>query len=149
MKTLQALCILTWFSVCALAEPIPETEVESRARDVGQSLRCVVCQNQSIEESTASLAEDMRILVRARIREGDTNTEVIDFLQNRYGDYVLLKPPVQRNTYVLWFGPFLILGALFVWFFRRTRKPAASITQPETLSPEELSALARLRQDAG
>jgi len=98
-----------------------DADIEIRAKEIGRSLRCVVCQNQSIDDSDAPLAADMRKLVRARLKEGDTNAEVIDYMQERYGDYVLLKPPVQTNTYLLWFAPFLLLlGALF-WFFTRKR----------------------------
>jgi cytochrome c-type biogenesis protein CcmH len=77
---------------------VSDAEIEARAKEVGRSLRCVVCQNQSIDESDAPLASDMRKLVRLRLKEGDSNLEVIDYMQERYGDYVLLKPPVQANT---------------------------------------------------
>ncbi len=101
---------------------ISEQEIEKRARVVGRALRCVVCQNQSIEDSNASLAEDMRTLVRARIRDGQTNEEVIDYMQSRYGDFVLLEPPVQTNTYLLWAAPFLLLLAGLAWFMRLSRR---------------------------
>lgn len=108
-----------------------ELEIEARAKNVGHLLRCVVCQNQSIEESDASLAEDMRRLVRSRLKNGDTEAEVIDFMRERYGDYVLLKPPVQRNTYILWFAPFglVLLGG--VWFIISARQKNTS----ESLTP--------------
>jgi cytochrome c-type biogenesis protein CcmH len=103
-----------------------DTETELRAKEVGRALRCVVCQNQSIEDSNAPLAADMRKLVRTRLKAGDSNAEVIGYMQERYGDYVLLKPPLQSNTFLLWFAPFLLLlGALF-WFF--TRKHAEDDT---------------------
>ena len=105
------------------AAQIPDAEVEARAKDVGRSLRCVVCQNQSIDESDAPLAMDMRKLVRLRINEGDSNAEVIAYMQERYGDYVLLKPPVQSNTYILWFAPFLLLLSFLGWFFVNARSP--------------------------
>ena len=100
---------------------VSDAQIESRAKEVGRSLRCVVCQNQSIDESDAPLAVDMRKLVRLRLREGDSNAEVIDYMQERYGDYVLLKPPVQTNTYILWFLPFLLLIGALVWFFRASK----------------------------
>jgi cytochrome c-type biogenesis protein CcmH len=96
------------------ADPV----IEERAREIGQSLRCVVCQNQSIDESDAPLAADMRKLVRTRLAEGDSNEQVISFMREKYGDYVLLKPPVQGNTYILWALPFLIMLAGLIWFFR-------------------------------
>ncbi|WP_233353591.1 cytochrome c-type biogenesis protein [Hellea balneolensis] len=104
------------FSTGAIGQP-SEAEIEMRAKEVGRSLRCVVCQNQSIDESDAPLAMDMRELVRDRLRDGDSNTEVISYMRERYGDYVLLKPPVQRNTYILWLTPFILLLAGLGWFF--------------------------------
>jgi cytochrome c-type biogenesis protein CcmH len=105
--------------------PTIETAViEERAREIGQSLRCVVCQNQSIDESDAPLASDMRKLVRKRIAEGDSNADVIAYMRDKYGDYVLLKPPVQSNTYALWIMPFLLLLAGLVWFVLTGRKTA-------------------------
>lgn len=104
------------FSASAIGQP-SDVEVEMRAKEVGRSLRCVVCQNQSIDESDAPLAVDMRELVRNRLREGDSNAEVISYMRERYGDYVLLKPPVQTNTYILWLAPFILLLAGLLWFF--------------------------------
>lgn len=101
---------------------ISDADVEARAKEVGRSLRCVVCQNQSIDESDAPLAADMRKLVRTRLKEGDSNADVIDYMQERYGDYVLLKPPVQSNTYILWFLPFLLVIGALGWFFRASRR---------------------------
>ena len=109
-------------TVSETSASISESDIESRAKEVGRALRCVVCQNQSIEESDASLAEDMRILVRARIREGDSNKDVMDYMQSRYGDFVLLEPPVQKNTYILWAFPFLLLVLGLLWFVRAARK---------------------------
>jgi len=92
--------------------------LESLAREIGQSLRCVVCQNQSINDSDAPLADDMRKLVRKQLGEGKSKDEIIAYMQENYGDYVLLKPPVQSNTILLWFGPFLLLAGLLFWFIR-------------------------------
>lgn len=106
------------------APAIETAVIEERAREIGQSLRCVVCQNQSIDESDAPLASDMRKLVRTRIAEGDSNADVIAYMRDKYGDYVLLKPPVQSNTYPLWIMPFLLLLAGLVWFVLTGRKTA-------------------------
>ncbi len=103
-----------------------EADIETRARKVSQSLRCVVCQNQSIDDSDAPLAADMRKLVRDRLKAGDSDAEVIAYMQERYGDYVLLKPPVQGNTYALWFLPFVLLIGGGVWFIRTGRRGEAS-----------------------
>ncbi len=95
-----------------------EHHIAERAREIGESLRCVVCQNQSIYESDAPLAEDMRRLVIKRLEQGDSNAEVMAYMRDKYGDFVLLKPPVQTNTYALWVFPFLLLLLGLVWFFR-------------------------------
>jgi len=120
-----------------------DADIENRARSVGQSLRCVVCQNQSIDDSDAPLAGDMRVLVRAKLREGLSNQEVIDFMQHRYGDYVLLDPPVQPNTYILWFAPFMVLGAFLLWYGRYgRRRPARTDIPPlSDMEREKLAAL--------
>ncbi len=117
---------------------------EQRARDIGHALRCVVCQNQSIEESDASLAEDMRRLVRARVEAGDSNEDVIAYMQNRYGDFVLLKPPVQANTYILWFLPFVTALVGLLWFRRQNRRVGGR--GPAPLTQEEQEALKKLSE---
>lgn len=117
----MSLCL----SIFAFAAP-EDQDIEIRAKAVGHSLRCVVCQNQSIEESDATLAEDMRRLVRSRMKKGDSDAEVIAFMRDRYGDYVLLKPPVQSNTYILWFAPFVLVLLGGVWFFVAARAKVAT-----------------------
>ncbi len=118
---------------------------EVRAREIGRALRCVVCQNQSIEESDASLARDMRRLVRARVAAGETNEEVMAFMQDRYGDFVLLKPPVQKNTYFLWFTPFLVAGFGLIWFaLQRRRKFRRNTLETVPLTEEERRKLDQL-----
>lgn len=113
-------------------------EDEARAREVGATLRCVVCQNQSIEESDAILAQDMRRIVRDRIAAGDSQAEVTAYMRERYGDYVLLKPPVQTNTYVLWFLPAAIVLAMAGWLLvRRRRTDSVDLS----LSPEDRARL--------
>ena len=145
MRIVCALVLAFVMYLPVLAQPPSETEIEKRAREVGQSLRCVVCQNQSIDESDASLAQDMRKLVRARIRQGDSNEEVMAFMQNRYGDFVLLKPPVQTNTYLLWYAPAILLALFLLWYVVRVRrKPvmveAAPLSTKELRQFEKLSA---------
>ncbi len=127
-----ALCLSTF----SFAQTI-DADLESRAVDIGHQLRCVVCQNQSIEESDASLAEDMRRLVRARLKAGDSEKEILDFMQERYGDFVLLKPPVQSNTYLLWFTPFAAVLAGLIWFGLSRRR----ITEAAPLSEDERAEL--------
>ena len=106
-------------------ELLDDPVLEERARDISQQLRCVVCQNQSIDESTAPLARDLRLIIRERLVAGDSNKEVVTFVVDRYGDFVLLKPPFQGDTYVLWFGPFIIFligGGLIFYYFRKVLK---------------------------
>lgn len=106
-------------------EILSDPEMEENARAVSRHLRCVVCQNQSIDDSDAELARDMRVLVRERIMAGDTNREVLDYMVSRYGNYVLLKPPFEASTYVLWIGPGVIflLGLIAVGVFMYQRRP--------------------------
>ena len=118
-------------------------EIEDRARALGRTLRCVVCQNQSIEESDADLAADMRALVREQLVSGATEAEITALMRDRYGDYVLLKPPVQRNTLVLWFAPLGLVLVGLLWFLSlRRRKDGLSA---EALSEEEQARLEALR----
>lgn len=119
-------------------------EVEARARALGRTLRCVVCQNQSIEESDAELAADMRTLVREALSSGSTEAEVTALMRDRYGDYVLLKPPVQGNTLVLWFAPLIAIFLGLVWFISLKRKRQSAPV--EALSDEERERLEALRQ---
>src|SRR5712671_4861633 len=94
------------------AERLADPALEARARALSQELRCLVCQNQSIDDSSADLAHDLRVLVRERLAAGDSDRQVLDYLTRRYGDYVLLRPPLKPATWLLWFGPpaLLIIG---------------------------------------
>ncbi len=117
-----------------LADPV----LEARARAISKGLRCLVCQNQSIDDSGAELARDLRILVRERLQAGASDEEVMRFAVERYGDFVLLKPPFKPATYALWFGPLLIFIAAatgLALYFRRRR--GGAITPPASLSEEE------------
>ena len=120
------------------SEVLSDPALEARARTIGQALRCVVCQNQSIDDSAAEVAHDMRRAVRERLSAGDSNDQVFAFMVARYGDYVLLKPPFKAGTLVLWLGaPLLLLiagGALLLAARRRQR---AGIAAPQPLSDEE------------
>jgi len=127
-----------------LSDPI----LEARALAISREIRCVVCQNQNIDDSSAPLARDMRILVRERLTAGDSDVEVVDYLVARYGNFVLLKPPFQLNTLVLWLAPFAVfVMALTVLVLQiRTRRNSADLNP---LSPEEEERLAHLLGDAG
>ena len=108
------------------AEMLPDPAQEARAEAVGHQLRCLVCQNESIEDSNADLAKDLRKLVRARISAGATDAEAIEWLVARYGDFVRLRPPVNAVTALLWGSPLLAVGAGLgaVMLARRRRGPA-------------------------
>ena len=115
-------------------EILKDSELEKRARSISKGLRCVVCQNKSIDDSDAQLARDMRILVRNRILAGDSDTAVLGYVVSRYGDFVLLKPPVKGVTLVLWFGPILItlagLAGLII-FYRRQKISLNKSAEPD------------------
>jgi cytochrome c-type biogenesis protein CcmH len=119
---------------------------EARARELSRELRCMVCQNQSIDDSDAPLAKDLRVLVRERIAAGDSDSKVIDYLVARYGEFVLLKPRFVTHTWLLWLLPPLALlgGAAALWLARRRSKPGADDDAPIKLSPEEQVRLERL-----
>jgi cytochrome c-type biogenesis protein CcmH len=116
-------------------EMLPDPALEARAREVGQELRCLVCRNQSIDDSDADLAHDLRVLVRDRIKAGDSNNQVVAYIRARYGDFVLLRPPFELDTVLLWGGPALILllGAFGIHRYYRHRRR----DEPPPLSAEE------------
>ena len=95
---------------------------EMRARDISKNIRCLVCQNQSIDDSAAPLAKDLRVLIRIKVQENDTDEEIYKFLTDRYGDFILLKPPIKISTFLLWFLPFVffIIG-IFILFLHNKK----------------------------
>jgi cytochrome c-type biogenesis protein CcmH len=122
---------------------------ESRARDLSRELRCMVCQNQSIDDSEAPLARDLRLLVRERIAAGDNDAQVLDFLVARYGEFVLLKPRLEPHTYLLWLLPPLALagGGFALWMHSRRRTRSATGAEDQSLrqlTPEEETRLEQL-----
>jgi cytochrome c-type biogenesis protein CcmH len=120
-------------------EMLKDTRLEARARDLSGGFRCLVCQNQSIDESDAPLARDLRILIRERLTTGDNDQQIKDFVVARYGDYILLKPRLTVSTFVLWATPFLIVLAGFGYFLRR-RTSVVQIAEA-SLSEQEQAAL--------
>ncbi|MBN8963316.1 MAG: cytochrome c-type biogenesis protein CcmH [Rhizobiales bacterium] len=129
-------------------EVMKDPAKEARARELSRELRCMVCQNQSIDDSEAPLARDLRLLVRERIAAGDSNTQVIDFLVSRYGEYVLLKPRFEGQTLLLWLLTPLALGggAFGLWWQHRRRSRLATNDRDErgALTPEEEVRLQKL-----
>jgi cytochrome c-type biogenesis protein CcmH len=129
------------------SEMLKDPALEARARQIGQALRCVVCQNQSIDDSQAEVAHDMRRAVRERLVAGDNDDQVFAYMVARYGDYVLLKPPFKARTLVLWLGApalLLIAGAVLLLAARRRRTPVA----PEPLTEAERERLSVILSEA-
>ena len=120
-------------------EVLADPKLEQRARDISAGLRCLVCQNQSIDDSNASLARDVRILLRERLTAGDSNEEAIAFMVDRYGEFILLKPTFARHNLILWLGPFVILiaGAGTLWSAQRRRAAKRGSDSTDSLSEEE------------
>jgi cytochrome c-type biogenesis protein CcmH len=146
-----AMCVAAALGLAGPACAVQPDEImtdpvkEARARDLSRELRCMVCQNQSIDDSEAPLARDLRLLVRERISAGDSDSQVLDFLVARYGEFVLLKPRFEQQTLLLWLGPPLLLlsGGLALWMNsrRRSKGSAEASSLPLTVDEKE-----RLRQ---
>ena len=143
MKIWLLALALTGVTFAALAvepgERLADPVMEARARAISADLRCLVCQNQSIDDSNAELAADLRRLVRERLKAGDTDAAVKSYLVARYGDFILLTPPFKPATYALWFGPPVVamLAVFGVWRFYRRAPPTAGISAPKPLDAEE------------
>src|SRR5439155_2463894 len=153
LRYLFFLIALGGMSPAVAVEPdeiLSDAALEARARVLSRELRCMVCQNQSIDDSEAPIAKDLRVLVRERLKEGDSDRQVIDFLVARYGEFVLLKPRLGLHTAILWLGPpALLIGgalALVVVARRRSRRGLADAAKPQggALTPAEEARLARL-----
>jgi cytochrome c-type biogenesis protein CcmH len=131
-------------------EILPDAALESRARDLSRELRCMVCQNQSIDDSDAPLARDLRLLVRERLKAGNSDRQVLDFLTARYGQFVLLKPRLGWDTAVLWGAPVavLLLGAVGLASLLRRRAGNRAVAEQEPLSEAERERLSALLDDA-
>lgn len=125
-------------------EMLKDQRLEERARELSRELRCMVCQNQSIDDSEAPLARDLRLLVRERLTKGDTDQQVLDFLVARYGEFVLLKPPLESRTIILWALPPVALLAGAIGLFFAVRRRRTSQLQPAALSTEERRRLSTL-----
>ena len=147
---LAALALALSLGLCgpALAvnpdEQLDDPALEARARELSKEIRCVVCQNQTIDDSDAGIARDLRVLVRERLAEGDTDEEVMDFLTARYGDFVRLRPPVNAATIALWGMPFVVLLAALAGGFlylRRRPRPAPADAALSSAEEAELQAL--------
>jgi cytochrome c-type biogenesis protein CcmH len=127
-------------------EILPDPVLEARARDLSRELRCMVCQNQSIDDSDAPLARDLRLLVRERLKAGDSDRQVLDFLTDRYGQFVLLRPRFGWDTAILWFAPaaVLLLGGVALISLKRRRDRAPITIAEKPLTEAERTRLAAL-----
>lgn len=150
MRRVLALLALLWLAITpALAQEaqLADPKLEQRARDLSREIRCVVCQSQSIAESDAGIAKELRAMVREQIAAGRSNGEIKDYLVARYGDFVLFDPPFKASTYALWIGPFAVLVfaaiGVAVFFRRRAQEPA----RVRELSADEHSRVERLLHD--
>jgi cytochrome c-type biogenesis protein CcmH len=157
MKYLRALSLLLILMSGAPAwavqpdEVLPDPALEARARAISKELRCMVCQNESIDDSEAPLAHDLRVLVRERLKAGDSNAQVLDFLVARYGEFVLLRPRLSWHTAALWGLPpgLLLVGIAMLFVALRRRDGAVSGGEPANLSPAEEARLAELLRREG
>ena len=145
MNRLWMIVLAIWIGVTPVHavqpdEILSDPALETRARNLSAQMRCLVCQNQSIDDSDAPLARDLRLLIRDRLTRGDSDGEVIDYLVGRYGEFVLLKPRFAAHTLLLWLGPFaILLAGMFIIMRQRRQKTAAPQEQP--LSREEAAKL--------
>jgi cytochrome c-type biogenesis protein CcmH len=150
MKRLCAivLCLMLIASAPAFAvqpdEVLPDPALEARARALSQELRCLVCQNQSIDDSDALLARDLRLLLRERLKNGDSDRQVLDFLVARDGEFVLLRPPLGWHTILLWITPGLLLATGAVVLFMAGRRRSRPSLREPALTPKETAWLKRL-----
>jgi len=147
IRLLLAALITALFAPIALAldasEMFTDPEKEARAREVGRQLRCLVCQNQSIFDSNSALAKDLRVVVREQMDTGASDQEILDYIAVRFGDYVLLNPRMNAQTYILWGSPiaFLLLGLIALISYHRGRSPRS---KPEPLSAADQEEAQRL-----
>ncbi|MFZ5677998.1 MAG: cytochrome c-type biogenesis protein [Pseudomonadota bacterium] len=145
MNRLAAIFLLLtlWIIPAQAVQPdeiLSDPGLEARARDLSAGLRCLVCQNQSIDDSNAPLARDLRILLRERLKAGDSDAQAVDFIVARYGDYVLLRPRFNAATWLLWIGPFALLAAAAGFLFVRRRNKT-------TVAEDALDAVERAELD--
>ncbi len=141
------LVALAWlpFAVCAqIAQPLPEDPVANkRAVLLAEELRCLVCQNQTIADSHADLAVDLRRQIREQIAQGKSDRQILDYMVDRYGDFVLYRPPVKGTTLILWFGPLLlpVCGLAFLFYYLKARRKRVEVQQLSAGDLEEAKAL--------
>ena len=139
--------VLSFAGMARAVEPdemLKDPKQEARAEAIGRQLRCPVCKTESIEESDADFTKDLRKLVREQVAAGKTDAQVLDYMHDRYGDFILLKPPFKPSTWLLWLAPpvILVLGGIFAFFMTRRRSTTA---EPEPLTAAEKAAVEALK----
>lgn len=152
MKHLVAVLILALGLASAAhavepSERLADPALEARAQAIGETLRCLVCQNESIEESHADLAHDLRVLLRAKLAAGASDQQAVQAIVDRYGEFVLLDPPVRPATYLLWYGPPLLLAFSGIAAVAWVRRRRVTTTPPTALSPDEINKLNSLLEN--
>jgi cytochrome c-type biogenesis protein CcmH len=151
LSVLALLLALQWPTLTHAVQPdemLSNSVLEARARALSKELRCMVCQNESIDDSEAPLAHDLRVLVRERLQAGDSDAQVLDFLVARYGEFVLLKPRLSWRTAALWgLPPGILLVGIAVLVMTSRRKTLAQAAAPENLTPAEETRLAEMLRD--
>ncbi|OYQ35376.1 cytochrome C biogenesis protein CcmH [Niveispirillum lacus] len=154
LSWIAAALVAAFLCVPALAvmpnEKLADPAMEARAREISKELRCLVCQNQSIDDSNADLARDLRVLVRERLVAGDSNEQVLAYVHDRYGDFVLLRPPVTGYTALLWGGPFALLllaGLGTALYMRQRRRDVETMPVPTLTAEEEARLMVLLNED--
>lgn len=147
MRFVLALCLALLPSLSLAVQPgelLADPKLEARARDISAELRCLVCQNQSIDDSDAALARDLRVLVRERLKAGDSDAQVREYLVARYGDFILLKPPFKTETLLLWLTPFAVLLAGAAGLMAMARRRKVESVAAQALSDAEIARLRAL-----
>src|SRR4030095_3121870 len=137
------------FALAKEAQPNEDPKIEQRMKTLTEQLRCLVCQNETLADSRADLAEDLRKQIREQIKAGKTDPEILAFLTDRYGDFVLYNPPVKKTTYLLWFGPFILLIAGTTVLYRYLKRRRELISDPPLTSAERERAEEILRSEIG
>jgi cytochrome c-type biogenesis protein CcmH len=158
LRSILSVLVMTWVMVLTMSsagavqpdEILSDPALETRARALSKELRCMVCQNQSIDDSDAPLARDLRILVRERLKQGDSDRQVLDYLTARYGDFVLLRPPFSWHTALLWLLPGLVLlfgVAGIAVALRQRRRATAEVATPQLTAAERARLAALMEQE--
>ena len=149
---MKQIIVLIFISICFAvvsiakeAQPNEDPQIEQRMKNLTEQLRCLVCQNETLADSRADLAEDLRKQIREQMKAGKTDPEIVAFLTDRYGDFVLYKPPVKATTYLLWFGPFVFLGGGTIVLYRFVKRRRELIHEKPLTAAEQKQAEEILR----